>query len=166
MSDSEYLSLCLSLKSKCKAIFDKYIGFVVVPKARRPSPPKLQSIVPTKKEEHRDSLSFDDEAPKGQTAFEFLSNLPRRESLDKPVSFEKSTENHLTIPDSIYKSLMAARESEVYHPNIFSRVYDFFYTQIENKAWEGYEKYVDPAGISNSEEGEGRESFSSFDCSS
>lgn len=181
MNDSEYLSLCLSLKSKCKGIFEKYIGFAAAPKilARRPSPANIPSAALKKKESPRSSFSSEDKEPKGQTAVEFLSNLPRRISVSKRLSVSKKdnpsfsasaalgtlpvqtrNENHLKIPDAIYKPLMAARESEVYHPNIFTRVYDYFYTQIENKAWEGYEKYVDPAGINNTGEDEGMSFFS------
>jgi hypothetical protein len=153
MRDSEYLSHCLSLKAQCKLIFQKFIGFVNValpPPVLKPLPSKVQS---EKNRKNSIDASMEDQGPRGQTVVEFLSNLERCQPTTETLS--KNDANHMKIPEVIRKPLMAARESEIYHPNIFTRVYDYFYTQIENKVWNGYEKYIDPAGIYGSIQEEG-----------
>ena len=152
MNDNEYLSLCLSLKSQFKAIFDIYIL-----KFNQPSLKSASSVVSLnsskksrRKERSNSASQYDKKNERKGLNLEQVPKLPKESS-----SKDDTILDQLIIPDVAKKELIAASEALIYHPNVFARVYTYIYTQIEEKAWDGYEKHIDPAKIyePNIEEG-------------
>ena len=51
----------------------------------------------------------------------------------------------IDLPQSIWTALYKNMEAKTYHPNIFTRAYDFFAVSIQNSVWENYAKYTGPS---------------------
>jgi hypothetical protein len=81
--------------------------------------------------------------PKDMSNDEFQSLLKKCESSCKSI-FEtyilEDSPKVVAIPPVIYEQLKRYLEQECIHPDIFTRIYDYFSTNLENQVWEYYHK--------------------------
>jgi hypothetical protein len=50
----------------------------------------------------------------------------------------------IELPESIWTQLYKNMEAKVYHPNIFTRAYDFYVSNLQSNVWDSYTRHLGP----------------------